>query len=196
MDRLSDKIAQDQIVAATTQTKLRNGRRLRHNMTPETVMDPAASGQADDTHPDYPVPTLPAEMSPHPVSSPHTAITLSPLDLPSDQFRSGLDRRKQNRQLLMEWVRSALVENVDFGRVHIASKDKCELARSGRARECTNQWHFLTTAGNCIRGGKVACLGPHELRQGEQGISQHLHPVTWVEQGIGQRGPDQVRRAA
>lgn len=142
MDRLSDKITQDQIVAATTQTKLRNGRRLRHNMTPEAAMDPAASGQADDTHPDYPVPTLPAEMSPPPVSPPHMAITLSPLDLPSDQFRSGLDRRKQNRQLLMEWVRSALVENVDFGRVHIASKDKCELARSGRARECTNQWHW------------------------------------------------------
>lgn len=44
-------------------------------------------------------------------------VAASPLDLPADQFRSGLDRRMENRKALMEWVRSALVEGVDFGSV-------------------------------------------------------------------------------
>lgn len=39
----------------------------------------------------------------------------NPLDLPSNVFRAGLDRRKSNRAALMEWVRSAMVEGVDFG---------------------------------------------------------------------------------
>ncbi|MCE0732422.1 hypothetical protein LWH48_06350 [Halomonas sp. G15] len=42
---------------------------------------------------------------------------VSPLDLPAEVFRSGLDRRGQNRRALMEWVRGALVEGVDFGRI-------------------------------------------------------------------------------
>jgi len=39
----------------------------------------------------------------------------SPLDLPAEQFRVGLDRRKENRGALMEWVRAALIEGIDFG---------------------------------------------------------------------------------
>lgn len=65
------------------------------------------------------------------------AAAASPLDLPAEVFRSGLDRRKQNRAALMEWVRAALVEGVDFGRIHVVSKDKC---RAGR--NCTNPGHF------------------------------------------------------
>lgn len=49
-------------------------------------------------------------LTPHPVSA-------SPLDLPAEIFRAGLDRRKQNRAALMEWIRSALVESVDYGRI-------------------------------------------------------------------------------
>lgn len=61
----------------------------------------------------------------------------SPLDLPAETFRAGLDRRRQNRAALMEWVRAALVEGVDFGRIHVVGKDKC---RAGR--NCTNPNHF------------------------------------------------------
>jgi hypothetical protein len=39
----------------------------------------------------------------------------SPLDLPVEVFTSGLARRKENRAALMDWVRSALVEGVDYG---------------------------------------------------------------------------------
>lgn len=61
----------------------------------------------------------------------------SPLDLPIEVFRAGLDRRKENRAALMEWVRAALVEGVDYGRIHVVSKDKCKAGRN-----CTNPAHF------------------------------------------------------
>jgi hypothetical protein len=41
----------------------------------------------------------------------------SPLDLPTEVFASGLERRKVNRRALIEWIRSSLVDGVDFGRV-------------------------------------------------------------------------------
>lgn len=47
-----------------------------------------------------------------PVAPVHGA---NPLDLPSEIFRAGLDRRRQNRAALIDWIRSALVEGVDFG---------------------------------------------------------------------------------
>jgi hypothetical protein len=39
----------------------------------------------------------------------------NPLDLPAEVFRAGLDRRKANRAALMEWIRAALIESVDYG---------------------------------------------------------------------------------
>lgn len=44
-------------------------------------------------------------------------VAASPLDLPAEQFRAGLDRRRENRAALMEWVRVALVDGVDYGRI-------------------------------------------------------------------------------
>lgn len=41
----------------------------------------------------------------------------SPLDMEPAAFQAGLDRRKANRQSLMEWIRSALVEGTDYGRI-------------------------------------------------------------------------------
>ena len=41
----------------------------------------------------------------------------NPLDLPANVFQAGLDRRGENRTVLMAWVRSALIEGVDFGRI-------------------------------------------------------------------------------
>lgn len=69
-------------------------------------------------------------LAPHPVSA-------SPLDLPAEVFRAGLDRRKENRAALMEWIRAALVEGVDYGRIHVVSKDKCKAGK-----HCTNPAHF------------------------------------------------------
>ncbi len=69
-------------------------------------------------------------LSPQPVAA-------SPLDLPAEQFRAGLDRRRENRAALMEWVRSALVEGVDYGRIHVVGKDKCK-----HGKWCQNSNHF------------------------------------------------------
>ena len=43
--------------------------------------------------------------------------TANPLDLPSDQFSAALDRRKQNRASLIAWIKSALADGVDYGRI-------------------------------------------------------------------------------
>ena len=64
-------------------------------------------------------------------------VAASPLDLPAEQFRAGLDRRRENRAALMEWVRSALVEGSDFGRIHVVSKSKCP-----HGNRCTNPNHW------------------------------------------------------
>ena len=59
---------------------------------------------------DPPAPVAPAA----PVAPVHAA---NPLDLPPEIFRTGLERRKANRAALMEWIRSSLVEGVDFGAI-------------------------------------------------------------------------------
>lgn len=72
----------------------------------------------------------PRELATHQASA-------SPLDLPAEVFRAGLDRRKQNRAALMEWIRSALVEHVDYGRIHVVGKDRCKAGK-----HCANAAHF------------------------------------------------------
>lgn len=61
----------------------------------------------------------------------------NPLDLPTEHFKAGLDRRKENRANLMEWVRGALVDGVDYGRIHVVGKNRCRLGRN-----CTDPDHF------------------------------------------------------
>ena len=68
--------------------------------------------------------------------------TVSPLDLPAAAFQDALDRRSTNRVALMRWVRSALAENVDYGRIHIAGKDRCPLAKQGKAKLCKDKYHW------------------------------------------------------
>ena len=50
------------------------------------------------------------------------AIAANPLDLPAEIFQEGLGRRKQNRAALMDWVREALVVNLDFGKIHVVGR--------------------------------------------------------------------------
>ena len=127
---LADKIRENHELAATTQQALRNGRRVIRRIAEETPISVPAVVETQ------PVPL------PQPVPIPHTAITVSPLDLPAEHFKAGLDRRKANRELLMEWLRSALVEGVDFGRIHVASKERCQFARQGRVKDCGDPHHW------------------------------------------------------
>ena len=117
--------------------------------------EPGSSGMAPSLKTGQP--SLPATVTPAPQPSStelgplhdtaaSTAISVSPLDLPTEFFSAGLDRRKRNRALLMEWLRTALVDGVDFGRIHIAGKDRCQLVRMGRVHECKDPGHWSKPA--------------------------------------------------
>lgn len=117
--------------------------------------EPGSSGMAPSLKTGQP--SLPATVTPAPQPSStelgplhdtaaSTAISVSPLDLPTEFFSAGLDRRKRNRALLMDWLRTALVEGVDFGRIHIAGKDRCQLVRMGRGSECKDPRHWSKPA--------------------------------------------------
>lgn len=61
----------------------------------------------------------------------------SPFDVDTESFTGALARRKQNRNALMEWVREAMVEGTDYGRIHVVSRNKCSAGK-----HCTNASHF------------------------------------------------------
>ncbi len=64
-------------------------------------------------------------------------ISANPLDLPAATFQEGLTRRQTNRAALMAWVRGALVDGTDYGKIHVVSKNKCQAGRT-----CKNPAHF------------------------------------------------------
>lgn len=64
-------------------------------------------------------------------------VSANPLDLPAATFKEGLDRRKQNRAALMDWIRSALIEGTDYGKIHVVSRSKCQAGK-----DCKNPNHF------------------------------------------------------
>jgi len=49
--------------------------------------------------------------------TPTAVATVNPMDMEPAAFAAGLDRRKANRALLMQWIRSALVEGTDYGSI-------------------------------------------------------------------------------
>ena len=113
--QFSAQITEDQNLAANTQAKIRNNRRvIRRDLTPrvsKTGIHPqnldAVTGDDDDVEHIITAPALPTVLtSPAAVAATShgtsaLSLSLSPLDLPGQEFRAGLDRRKQNRQLLM-----------------------------------------------------------------------------------------------
>ena len=125
---LAEKIRENHELAAATQQALRNGRRVIRRIA---EVEPISLPAVIETQP-----------LPQPVPIPHTASSVSPLDLPAEQFKAGLNRRKANRELLMEWLRSALVDGVDFGRIHVASKERCQFAKQGRVKDCGDPHHW------------------------------------------------------
>jgi hypothetical protein len=78
---------------------------------------------------------VPATIEKQPENEP-PVIAANPLDLPAEMFKEGLDRRKQNRAALMAWVRDALIEGLDFGRIHVANR------RCSAGKDCRNPAHF------------------------------------------------------
>ncbi len=60
---------------------------------------------------------------------------LNPYDMDPDQFKVMLDRRKSNRDSLLDWVRSSMRAGVDFGRIHHGKASSCH--RGGPGGGCT-----------------------------------------------------------
>ena len=59
-------------------------------------------------------------------------VVSNPMDAPVNVFKSGLDRRKTNRNVLLDWIRSSLVEGRDFGSIMIkGKKSKPSLLKPG-----------------------------------------------------------------
>lgn len=59
-------------------------------------------------------------------------IVSNPMDASPASFKAGLDRRKENRNTLMDWIRSSLVEGRDFGSIIIrGQKSKASLLKPG-----------------------------------------------------------------
>lgn len=64
-------------------------------------------------------------------------LSSNPLDLPAEIFTAGLDRRKQNRGVLLSWVRNALVDSVDFGSIKIKGRmSRPSLWKPGAEKIC------------------------------------------------------------
>ncbi len=61
----------------------------------------------------------------------------SALDIKPSIFKAGLERRKTNRETLIEWLKTALVEGTDFGRIHVVKRDQCD-----KGKFCDNPYHF------------------------------------------------------
>lgn len=61
----------------------------------------------------------------------------SAFDIKPSTFKAGLERRGKNRDALMDWIRKALVEGTDWGRIHVVKKDTCP-----DGKYCANPYHF------------------------------------------------------
>ena len=141
MAKLAQQIIDNQRQAASTQQTLRNKRRvIRQPVVPSELSAESAPPVALNT-PEAVAPENSQTVA-QGVTLSSTAITVSPLDLPTEQFSAGLDRRKQNRQLLMQWLRTALIEGTDYGRIHVVSRDRCQYAKSGHAKTCPDPSHW------------------------------------------------------
>jgi hypothetical protein len=82
--------------------------------------------------------TTPAIKTVQPASAENLpVISANPLDLPAATFKEGLNRRKENRAALMAWVRDALVDGSDYGKIHVVGWNKCK-----DGKQCKNLAHF------------------------------------------------------
>ena len=69
-----------------------------------------------------------------------TPFPSSPLDLPTETFQNALERREQNHQALIQWIRKNLNPDIDYGRTHIF--ENCKYARAGAPFLCSDFSHF------------------------------------------------------
>ena len=67
----------------------------------------------------------------------HPIQVRNAFDLSPKQFAAGLERQGKNRDALMIWIKSAMTEGVDYGKIHVVKRDKCP-----KGKFCDNPHHF------------------------------------------------------
>jgi hypothetical protein len=71
------------------------------------------------------------------IDQPRAVTVANPLDMDVTTFSAALVRRGDNRKALMQWVRDALVDGVDFGSIMIRGKaSKPSLRKPGAEKIC------------------------------------------------------------
>lgn len=117
---------------------------------------------------------------------PQAMVAASPLDLPAEVFQAGLNRRGDNRLALMAWVRSALVEGVDFGSIPTKrGPSKPSLWKPGAEKICGMLGvtvHFPT-----LHDYEQAALQGVELKQIIMRCELHDASGRTVADGVGAR---------
>ena len=96
-------------------------------------------------------------------------VAANPLDLPSEIFTQGLTRRSDNRKALMTWVKQAMVDGVDFGRIQTKRGwSKPSLWKPGAEKICgmlgitahfptLKEWEKVVLSGNEINNVIIRC---------------------------------------
>lgn len=76
-----------------------------------------------------------------PLPATETQVMLSnPFDMTPELFRQSLERRQENRKTMIEWIKGALVDGVDWGRIHIAKN--CPHKENKTLDQCKNESHW------------------------------------------------------
>jgi len=85
----------------------------------------------------------PPENPPAPNKEPSGSISvfpITPLDLPAETFTNALNRREQNRKVLLKWIQDNLLVEIHYGRLHL--DQRCKYARAGIPFRCSTFSHW------------------------------------------------------
>ncbi len=85
----------------------------------------------------------PPENQPAPDKEPSGSISvfpITPLDLPAETFTNALNRREQNRKVLLKWIQDNLLVEIHYGRLHL--DQRCKYARAGIPFRCSTFSHW------------------------------------------------------
>nr|PZN79866.1 MAG: hypothetical protein DIU56_05145 [Pseudomonadota bacterium] len=130
----------------------------------------------------------PTPQVPTPAPAPRAA---NPLDLSPAEFRQALARRSENRKALIDWIRSSLVDGVDFGAVPLrrGGFSKPSLRKPGAEKICGMLG--VTATFPTLKDYETAALENRELTQ----IILRCHLISpdgqIVADGVGARSVEQ-----
>jgi hypothetical protein len=73
-------------------------------------------------------------------NSPIDPFPLMPIDMPSTTFEKGIKRRHKNREVLIQWIKENLEDQIDYGKIHFV--ENCPYAHNGSADLCADPSHW------------------------------------------------------